>query len=80
MAEKKDSQAEWERMLNELEERRAFGRRMGGAEKIKRHNRGGRLDARQRIDALVDAGSFMELGTLVGGVARGDIPAVPADG
>jgi len=79
MAEKRDSRAKWESMLGELEERRAFGRRMGGAEKIERHNREGRLDARQRIDALVDTGTFMELGTLVGGIARGEIPAVPAD-
>jgi len=74
-----DARKKWEQMLNDLEERRNFGRRMGGPEKIEKHNRGGRLDARQRIDTLVDDGSFMELGTLVGGVARGDIPAVPAD-
>ncbi len=74
-----DFRTQWEKMLNELEERRSFGRRMGGPEKIDKHNRAGRLDARQRIDALVDDGSFLELGTLVGGVARGDLPAVPAD-
>jgi len=79
MSTSNDARAQWEKMLSELEERRTFGRSMGGPEKIAKHNREGRLDARQRIDALVDADSFVELGTLVGGVARGDIPAVPAD-
>ena len=52
---------------------------MGGAEKIARQRRDGRMDARQRIDALLDQGSFRELGTLVGSRARGDLPAVAAD-
>jgi acetyl-CoA carboxylase carboxyltransferase component len=79
MGKKMDGRAQWEKRLNELEDRRTFGRQMGGPEKIDKHNKGGRLNARQRIDALCDEGSFMELGTLVGGVARGEIPAVPAD-
>ncbi|MBM3671751.1 MAG: acetyl-CoA carboxylase carboxyltransferase subunit [Actinobacteria bacterium] len=52
---------------------------MGGAERLDRHRAGGRLDARQRIDALFDPGTFVELGTLVGSVQRGVVPPVPAD-
>ena len=35
-----------------------------------RQHAAGKLDARQRVVALVDAGSFREIGTLVG-----DVPA-----
>jgi acetyl-CoA carboxylase carboxyltransferase component len=51
---------------------------MGGAEKLARRHAQGRLDARQRLEALLDSGSFQELGTHVGGVDR-VLPAVPAD-
>jgi acetyl-CoA carboxylase carboxyltransferase component len=40
---------------------------MGGAERLARQRTGPRLDARARIDHLVDPGSFLELGTLTGG-------------
>lgn len=59
--------ADWEESLVELEARRATGRAMGGPERLAKHHAQGKLDARARIDALVDPGSFMELGTLTGG-------------
>ena len=40
---------------------------MGGPERLAKHHGQGKLDARARIDALVDPGSFFELGTLTGG-------------
>jgi acetyl-CoA carboxylase carboxyltransferase component len=40
---------------------------MGGDERLQKHRAGGRLDARARIDHLLDPGTFQELGTLVGG-------------
>src|SRR5262245_41180279 len=46
---------------------------MGGRERLARQHGGGRLDARKRLDALLDLGSFHELGALVGG------EAAPAD-
>ena len=70
----------WQPLLDDLEARRAAGRAMGGAERLAAHRRGGRLDARARLDTLFDAGTFVELGTLVGSVHRGVIPPVPADG
>ena len=46
---------------------------MGGAENLERQRAGGRLDARARVDALLDPGTFVELGALVGSVHRGVI-------
>ena len=39
---------------------------MGGADKVKGQHDGGRLTVRERIDGLLDAGSFQEVGTLSG--------------
>lgn len=64
---------EWDSTLADLEQRRAQGRAMGGEERLAKHRAAGKLDARARIDHLLDPGSFLELGTLVGG------PDLPAD-
>ena len=45
---------------------------MGGPDRLARHGDGGALDARARIDRLVDPGTFRELGTLVGGDVAAD--------
>jgi acetyl-CoA carboxylase carboxyltransferase component len=63
----------WEPVLEDLERRRAASRAMGGAERLAKHRAQGKLDVRARIDHLLDPGSFLELGTLVGG------PEAPAD-
>src|ERR1700719_442382 len=39
---------------------------MGGAEKVERHHSQGKLTVRERIDALLDAGTFHEVGALTG--------------
>lgn len=39
---------------------------MGGAEKVRRQHEGGRLTVRERIDRLLDAGSFHEIGGIAG--------------
>lgn len=64
----------WEPLLADLARRREEARAMGGAERLARHrgDSGDRLDARARIDHLLDPGSFREVGTLVG--------SAPADG
>ncbi|HQX79514.1 MAG TPA: carboxyl transferase domain-containing protein [Steroidobacteraceae bacterium] len=70
----------WQGILGELERRRAFNRQMGGVERVQRQRDSGKLDARQRAEALFDAGSFVELGAFAGGLsAASDTPA-PADG
>jgi acetyl-CoA carboxylase carboxyltransferase component len=63
----------WPDVLNDLESRRVASRAMGGEERLRKHHAKGKLDARARIDHLLDPGSFMEIGTLVGG------PDIPAD-
>src|SRR5260370_16080670 len=52
--------------IDELRRRQALARAMGGPEKLKRHRDNGKLDVRQRIDALLDQGSFHEIGELSG--------------
>src|SRR5471032_2340413 len=39
---------------------------MGGTEKVERHRAQGKLTVRERIDALLDAGTFHEIGALTG--------------
>ncbi len=58
---------EWDGVLEDLEQRRAASRAMGGDDRLAKHRGAGKLDARARVDALLDPGSFHELGTLVGG-------------
>ena len=56
----------WEPELEELRRREAFARQMGGEERVRRQHDGGRLTVRERIDALVDPGSFHEIGAIAG--------------
>ena len=56
----------WEKELEELRRRETLAKQMGGEERIQRQHDNGRLTVRERIDALVDADSFHEIGTLAG--------------
>ncbi|SLN73033.1 acyl-CoA carboxylase subunit beta [Oceanibacterium hippocampi] len=56
----------WEADIEELRRREALARRMGGADKVKRQYDAGRLTVRERIDRLLDPGSFHEVGALAG--------------
>jgi methylmalonyl-CoA decarboxylase subunit alpha len=71
---------DWDPLLKDLQKRRETARAMGGTERLERHRAGGRLDARARVERLLDTGTFVELGALVGSVHRGVVPPVPADG
>lgn len=62
----------WGPALADLAQRREVARAMGGAERLAKKHAKGQLDARGRIDHLLDPGTFRELGTLVG--------EVPSDG
>ncbi len=62
----------WPDVLDDLESRRVASRAMGGVERLRKHREAGKLDARARIDHLLDVGTFAEIGTLVGGA---DAPA-----
>ncbi|HEY1689762.1 MAG TPA: carboxyl transferase domain-containing protein [Solirubrobacteraceae bacterium] len=69
---------EGSRGLAELQRRRAAALAMGGHERIERHHASGRLTARERIVALVDDGSWRELGLLAEPELRRDAYA-PGD-
>ncbi len=56
----------WQPELDELNQRKAFAAAMGGADKVKRQHDAGRLTVRERIDQMLDAGSFHEVGELSG--------------
>src|SRR5712664_572010 len=52
-------------MLNKLEQRRAAARLGGGKRRVEAQHAKGKLTARERIDALLDPGSFEELDMFV---------------
>lgn len=56
----------WQPEVDELNARRRWAKELGGADAVARHHAQGRLTIRERIDRLIDAGSFQEVGTLTG--------------
>ncbi len=62
-----DNSGDWGEVLDDLQRRRDASRSMGGDERLRKHRDAGKLDARARVEHLLDPGSFQELGTLVGG-------------
>ncbi|MGX4805406.1 acyl-CoA carboxylase subunit beta [Bradyrhizobium guangdongense] len=56
----------WKPELDELARREAFAREMGGVDKVKRQHDQGRLTVRERIDGLIDKGTFHEIGAVSG--------------
>ena len=53
-----------EEILRQLDERRAKARAMGGEKKLARRSNRGQLNDWERMEALVDEGSFIETGIL----------------
>ena len=66
--------------LDELERKRREARAMGGPQALEKLRQNGKLNARERLDILLDPGSFVEIGLL----ARSQHPSLnhrtPADG
>ena len=58
MPEVKDMRA----LVEELEEKRKIVYEMGGPKRIKRQHDRGKLTCRERIDILLDEGTFFEMG------------------
>ena len=56
----------WQPEIDELHQRERLAQRMGGEEKVAKHHAQGRLTVRERIEALLDAGTFHEVGALAG--------------
>ncbi len=69
----------WGPLLAALTAKRSVAHAMGGAVKLEKRRAAGVLNARERIDTLLDPGSFREIGTLAGNiVGEGERPT-PAD-
>ena len=51
--------------LNDLDKRNEQAMQGGGTARIAKHKEGGRLTARERLDVLLDPGSFVEMDRFV---------------
>lgn len=56
----------WQPEIEELQKRKAMALQMGGAERVAKHKADGKLTVRERIERLLDPGSFHEIGALAG--------------
>lgn len=56
----------WEQEVEEINRRHALAEQMGGEEGIARQHKRGKLTIRARLEALVDEGSFQQMGKLAG--------------
>ncbi len=70
----------FEDLLKQLRERTERALAMGGAEKLARRKAEGVLNARERIDYLIDRGSFVESGMFAAGIRPEVRDKTPADG
>jgi acetyl-CoA carboxylase carboxyltransferase component len=66
------NEQDWKETLEDLDLRRQRARAMGGPDRLAKHRGKGKLDARARLDHLLDEGTFREFGTLVGGEIAAD--------
>ena len=66
----------WGPALDEIGRRKAEALAMGGRARLDRQRERGRLNARERLAALFDPGTFFEIGALVGTTEQ---PPVPGD-
>src|SRR3989337_985640 len=66
-----------QKQLAKLEQRRQAAMAMGGAERVDAQQKRGKLTARERINTLLDSGSFCEIGMFAKNrnTAYGEIPA-----
>ena len=60
--------------VDDLIRRRAAAKQMGGEARLLRQKERGKLDARSRLDLLLDAGTFQELGILATHMGKADSP------
>jgi acetyl-CoA carboxylase carboxyltransferase component len=70
----------FEKTLQELEQRRVKALAMGGPDKLAKRKADGYLNARERIDYLIDTGSFSESGLFAVSHRPSMRERTPADG
>ena len=56
----------WDNEINELKQRQKLSKNQGGKESVSKHHAKGRLTIRERIDKLLDAKTFDEVGSGAG--------------
>ncbi|OGA45759.1 MAG: propionyl-CoA carboxylase [Betaproteobacteria bacterium RIFCSPLOWO2_12_FULL_62_58] len=56
----------WKPEVDEIHQRYRWAEELGGSDAVAKHHAHGRFTVRERIAALVDAGSFQEIGKLAG--------------
>jgi len=56
----------WEEEVEQIRLRKEKALQLGGEDRVKRHKAQGKLTIRERIDGLLDRGSFLEVGQLTG--------------
>ncbi len=61
----------WEKDVEELRRRQALAQAMGGEERVAKHRALGKLTVRERVDRLLDPGSFHEVGSITGSAEYG---------
>jgi acetyl-CoA carboxylase carboxyltransferase component len=66
MFERGENALSWSQEVDEIARRRRMAEELGGADAVARQHAAGRLTVRERVDRLVDEGSFSELGALSG--------------
>ena len=66
-----------QKQLDELEQRRSKLREMGGEDRVAAQAKRGKLTARERVDMLLDSGTFQETGMFAKsrGASYGEVPA-----
>ncbi len=69
----------FDKEIEQLKQRQAKARQMGGPEKIRKQHDQGKLTARERIDCLLDPDSFLEVGMLNHSDVPGMEDKTPAD-
>jgi methylmalonyl-CoA decarboxylase subunit alpha len=71
--------SEWADLINDFQEHSSQAQMMGGDVRLEKRRSAGKLNARKRVELLVDPGSFTEIGSMVGMVEHQGLPAAPSD-
>ena len=53
---------DWDKAIEDIKYVRGLAKELGGPERVKRQHDGGRYTVRERIEKMVDPGSFLEAG------------------
>ena len=61
-----DAPTDWQPEVGEIATRMELANEMGGLERVQRQHDNGKLTIRERIDAVLDTGTFHEIGGLTG--------------